>query len=137
MHNFIGLINGPFSSTKSRFARLSRKLGYLIEPLGDVCSDKLEISLVGGEELRAGIRIKGVRHVDNFSDKGDDDDGCRRLYSSRWVDSTSSAPSDATVPRLWLHSRFFKDLVATLVNLCNPGCCLVGTNILRQPQLHE
>ena len=78
MHNFIGLINGPFSSTNSRFARLSRKLRYLIELLGDVCSDKLEISLVGGEELRAGIRIKGVRHVYHLSDKGDDDE-YRRL----------------------------------------------------------
>lgn len=61
-HNLLSLLDGPLGLREGRLARLAGQLGDLVELLGEVGLDELELSLVGAEELGARVGVEGVRH---------------------------------------------------------------------------
>lgn len=83
MYQLVGLLEGALGSGDGGLARLARQLGDLVELLLEVGLDDLELALVRGEELGAGVGVEGVGHL-----VGVRGHGSRRVCSSldrmRW-----------------------------------------------------
>lgn len=62
-YQLVGLLEGPLRLRDGRLARLARQLGDLVELLLQVGLHDLELCLVRGEELGAGVGVERVRHV--------------------------------------------------------------------------
>lgn len=65
-NQFICFIERSLGLSDCRFALLPARLCYLVQLLVQVRLDELELGLVAAEELRAGIGVQGVRHLDDL-----------------------------------------------------------------------
>lgn len=68
-HQLVGFLEGALGGGNGGLPRLAGQLGDLIELLLEVGLHDLELPLVRGEELGAGVGVEGVGHLERFPER--------------------------------------------------------------------